>query len=165
MPQGNSYEQLPPVMKPYTIYLALHQRRGDLLGDFDWTIVMTLDENRTLKYRATNTYEQGTVVGEWHTEWTTPSWWAPEISKSLLCMFEINVCGTPNAMDTQKARIFATGHELVAAATTEQAAGTNSQLLESCATEAANWTRIRAREEGKLMTAGWFKIFKMGTPL
>lgn len=40
-----------------------------------------------------------------------------------------------------------------------------AQLLESRATMAANWCRNLANDENATMTANWFKIFKMETPL
>lgn len=73
------------------------------------------DESQCVKYQATNTEEQGRVIGEWHIEQTTSRKWTPAISKSLLCMFEIDVCGTSHAMTLQKAKIGVRGRAFIAA--------------------------------------------------
>ncbi|KAI1107371.1 hypothetical protein F4804DRAFT_329406 [Jackrogersella minutella] len=182
--------EIEQIIQTSTIYLAIHQRYDDPHGAFHWAIVVTLDSELTcVVYQANNPSTLYPRLYDWIIEENNPGQWNPWMSPSLLCLFEVKQCESPEALNATFNQIRRAGREvmnqrLVSEYRTNvvfndksfaldvlektivpELVGPRSTVLEQHAGDKALRSRIQSfANTGTTMKPGWFKVFKLVPP-
>ncbi|KAL7623885.1 hypothetical protein AAE478_005441 [Parahypoxylon ruwenzoriense] len=187
-----SYIEVDTYVHSFSLFLALEYRIEDPEGDFDWAIVATLAGASHSIYLTVRSFPNPLDLRtlEWNIESRPLGDWAPWASHTLLALFELERCGTLDAVARRFDDVYFVARDVLAqryvsvlrqtqdfscrtfvldvlARTVPGLGGRRSVDLELCALDAAKRTRDQALEivgvagPMPMLTMGWYKVFRL----
>ncbi|KAI0378318.1 hypothetical protein F5Y04DRAFT_284076 [Hypomontagnella monticulosa] len=85
-------------LEPRSVYLALHHRAHDPLGEFHWSIVLTMDGIQCLYHHLKRLPHSTPWQNYYEMESLRSDQWSPGMSSSLLCLFHVEKFARPDQL-------------------------------------------------------------------